>query len=302
MTYEWVFTPEGGGAEIWDFGGYTEPLPQVRATTTSGTWSGTAAHGGMVVVSARDTTNATVGDTAHFSVADRGWGITATFTRGANLTNYVIAGAVLGENADAPIGGSSSSGNIVKGVASASVGSVASGPNHGYAYMVSQRYSVARFWRVNVRLTSSGPAEVPDVARGDTVNHWTYLARRGYSPQYALSGTMAHEGYGQYGAKGHQGQIEAALTTSACGDAASLGDRIVAETEGRARTLVDAVEDAAFKAVSMASSHYYVHNNHSGSPVAYFAPGDTTGSIVFHTDGQDRMPGYPTPVGCLWSF
>lgn len=77
VTYEWEFTPDGGGARIWDYGSALEVLPKVSATTSSGTWFGTAAHSGMVVVSASDTTKTTVADTAHFTVIDREPGVSS---------------------------------------------------------------------------------------------------------------------------------------------------------------------------------------------------------------------------------
>ena len=305
VYFKWEFTPEGRGAKIWDHGSEREDLPRVTESTTSGRWSGTAVHGGTVVVTAHDTTGLSVAATADLSVTSRkSWGITATFNEGHPLTGYLGWGiAVLGSNEDAPRNGSSAGKDILKGVGKASVRTVVSGPNRGYAYVESHGYTVARFRRINERLTSSGPAEVPDSVQGDVVNHWTYLTRRGHDPNKALEGTTAHEGYGQNGAKGHQGQIEAALTTSACGDAAGLVERIVSPSEAGAHDLIDDVEDAALKALTLATSHYYVHNNHSGSPIVIYTPGiSLLPHIRHHTDSLGAKPGYPSLAGCEWSF
>ena len=178
---------------------------------------------------------------------------------------------------------------------------VKSGPNKGYWYVEKQTYEVKRYWHINVRLTPNGPAEIPDTSQNDTVNAWTYLDRRKSSPHLIFNGVKNHEGYGSGVSKGHQGQIEAALTTSACGDDAGLVERVVKASEAEAALQVARLETTAWKALEHAASHYYVYGNHSNSPMVAYSPGQSP-LIVYYTDNQSSSAPHTAPSGCVWSF
>lgn len=181
-----------------------------------------------------------------------------------------------------------------------------SGPNEGYGYVASQGYYAARFRHVNERLFRDGPADVPDTVNGQNVgvSHWTYLARRGKNPAELLDGVMGHEGHGHNGMKGHQGQIEKALTLDACGDVSAIADRIVARDRGRAEKVLAEAEVAADKAFAMAVGHNHVYGNlgPAGSPTAYWAPGrQPRVSVAYDRYDPNDIRRYWEP-GCSWAF
>ncbi len=108
---------------------------------------------------------------------------------GAYLQTDFRPGTALLLGANASAGGSLHFDDIFEGDSTANdptsavLDQIMEGPNRGYWYVVGQNYRVDRRWHINKRLDSlKGPKELPDAAHGDTVNHWTYLARRGYDP------------------------------------------------------------------------------------------------------------------------
>lgn len=166
--------------------------------------------------------------------------------------------------------------------------------------MKSQAYTVDRRYGINVRLGSLGPVEIPEAGNGDTVNHWTYATRRGWNPQALLDGVIRHEGRGYGIRKGHQGQIEVAATARSRGDAATLAERMVANSRARAERLVDEMEIIANQAFEEAAEHHRVYG-HFNSNVALWAPGDTVTHIT-HSDARGTGPGHSVPSQCDWSY
>ena len=292
VFYQWAFSPNPDRVRIRD--GMDAPrLPPVeKDSTSSDTWSGTAAAGGNASVMARDSMRF-----AHshvkFKVTDQGLTISSSFSEGENLTDALWPGVALGKNSNAD--GNNTVGEILQG--SGSVFPVATGPNEGYV-IVQDGYSVHRYRHVNERLFSDGPEEIPDGA--DTVRHWDYLKSRGYDPARLLAGTRAHEGSGHNGKKGHQGQIEKALTVEACGDVSAIVDRIVAPSEDEAERLRDTTRAIATKAFIMAVPHNHVYGNHAGSPIAHWKKGNSP-RIGTHFDRYDstHVRNYTSP-GCDW--
>ena len=183
------------------------------------------------------------------------------------------------------------------------------GPNHGYYYVSHQDSRMNRQYRINERLTfGSKSLDLPWIlSNGDTlwVNHWTYLDSAGWDPGDLRDGTLAHETYGQNGAKGHQGQIEKALTTSACGDGPALVDRIVAPSQASVDQLVKQVKAYAIMAFNVGSAtHHYVHSNHDftrSAIVRYQTSPTDTLFIHGHRDLQGAKPNYPTNR-CDWTI
>lgn len=311
ITYAWRYDPTGGGVRIWDRGTDFQTLDAKSETTTSKTWEGTAVHGGTVKVTATDEDgNEDTADT-DFTVGARGWtidgqAVRAQFTRyKPDLTAYFLPGAHLGFNTNAS--GSEYFDDILEGdgrpvdPSTAKVVAVASGPNQGYAYVKSQNYRVDRRYRLNERLDSAGPVETPDTTQGDTVNHWTYMARRGWNPQGLLDAVIRHESYGDGVAKGHQGQFELALTSSACGDAAKLVDRIVAKTVSAAEDLRDEVEERAELAFMKAGDHHNVHG-HISSNIVLYDPNGTIPPQVIHFQDTATPDPYGTVPQCNWTL
>ncbi len=181
----------------------------------------------------------------------------------------------------------------------ATVHEVRTGPNTGYYFVDYWSYSVHRYRQINERLFSNGPKEIPD---GDsTVRHWDLLKKYNRPPELALAGTWAHEGYGQNGAKGHQGQIEKALRWGKCGDAGRIAARIVAPTFEKARDLRDATEEIADTAFVMATLHNHVYGNHgAGSPVVFWKTGEAW-RIGNHQDRHNPKQNYSfSSPGCDW--
>lgn len=177
---------------------------------------------------------------------------------------------------------------------------IVEGPNQGYWYVAGHDYRVDRRWHVNKRLDSlKGPEELPDAANGDTVNHWTYLARRGHDPADLLAGVTAHERYGRNGAMGHQGQILKALDYFACGDAGKLAERLVTDTEVDAKKLRFEIEDAANKAFEQAAKHHKVWGNYSGRVVRYLPGSKKAPFTEPAADTQDADPRH-THRFCNW--
>ena len=101
--------------------------PVEKDSTSSDTWSGTAAAGGNASVMARDSMRF-----AHshvkFKVTDQGLTISSSFSEGENLTDALWPGVALGKNSNAD--GNNTVGEILQG--SGSVFPVATGPNEGY--------------------------------------------------------------------------------------------------------------------------------------------------------------------------
>ena len=213
----------------------------------------------------------------------------------------MLPGDLLGRNANGPAVGSSTSVYDVMGGDRAAVYSVESGPNEGYAMVEYGSYSVFRYRQINERLQRTGPEEIPD---GDsTVRHWNLLKSKGYAPEMLLAGIMAHEGYGQSGAKGHQGQIEKALTVEACGDAMAITARIVAPNEEEATELRDQTEGIADTAFIMSTLHDKVHGNmgNAGAVAVLWKPNESPKyTVVRDRRDPDQRRNFSSP-GCDWS-
>ena len=80
-------------------------------------------------------------------------------------------------------------------------------------------------------------------------------------------GVLAHESYGQHGAKGHQGQLElAAKSLPACGRVPTLLERVVASDSSDAGFAVVTVLEEGRKSLFAASWHNFVHGNYSNAP------------------------------------
>ena len=298
VDYSWTFEPDGGGAEIRY--GTLETLPEVTLDDVkTATWAGTGVHGGTVKVAAADNSSSFPAyATDRFAVDDRGWTIKKYPLRpGGDLTNYLWPDTILGMNANAS--GSASTADVAEGASF--VSAVAEGPNKGYGYVESEIYYFARYWHVNKRLRADGPEEVPDTDR--YVRHWDYMKRRGKNPEFLLDGVTAHETSGQNGMKGHQAQLEKALTLEACGDVSAILDRIVARDKTRAKRLRNIAEGAADSAFWMASGHHEVYGNHvrggTGSPVVWWKPGKSP-NLTVHIDWKRTDPFWWTP-GCDWA-
>ncbi len=234
-----------------------------------------------------------------FTVEDRGWTVgREPLRRGQDLTNHLwpAPNRPFGKNTDGYANSSSASPmDVLKGKGTAPVAAVASGPNKGYAYVTSEpSYHVARYWHINARLLAGGPEEIPDIVDGqaEEVRHWDYLKRRGKDPGPLLVGTIGHETRGANGGRGHQGQIEAALSLEACGDASAIADRI--------RKIAEGAADTAFWA---AAAHHQVYGNHgTGSPVAYWEPGrQPYDTLYIDTRKPHEDPNAYSP-GCDWHF
>lgn len=313
ITYEWEYEPDGGGAHIWDRGRTHEPLDPVDATTSSNIWEGTAVHGGVVSVKATDEDGNHDTAETDFTVSARGWNstkasvINSKFRRGPDITQPIYYNADLGLNVSATnlsyyfddvLEGDSNS----TGGTKARIAGVTAGPNEGYGYVASHAYKVDRRYQINERLERTGPVEIPDTIQySDTVNHWTYMSRRtGWNPAAILNGVIAHETYGRGSLKGHQGQIERAATVAACGDAATLADRIVANSRDRANRLRGEVELAAQYAFREAADHHRVYGLVSDS-IVYWASGIAP-IHTFYADIQGAPPTTRSRPECDWSY
>lgn len=312
INYVWTYTPESGGVRIWDRGTSFESLNAVSEAISSNLWEGTAVHGGDVKVVATDEDGNTDDATTDFTVSARVWSNTMasafanSFARTDSISQYLYYNANIGLNVAAGnlsalftdiLQGDADSNN---GTSTAAVAGVRTGPNKGYGYVKSQAYVIDRRYRVNIRLESRGPVEIPDAGQGDTVNHWTYMTRRGWGPQALLDGVIRHEGRGDGVRKGHQGQIEVAATAASCGDAATLVERIVANSEERARRLREQVETNARESFEEAAYHHRVHG-HFTSNFAFWAPGLSTPVHIVHSDAQGTGPGHSPRPECDWS-
>ena len=100
--------------------------------------------------------------------------------------------------------------------------------------------------------------------------------------------------------KGHQLQIEKALNTSTCKDAAGIAERVVAGNVDEAYEIVLQIWAEADKAFGHSTSHYYVHSNYRGYLVLY-DPADTIApQLVSKTDVQDPRSVYSPGPGCRW--
>ena len=302
-SYEWLFRPKDGGVRIWDHGP-PQGLSAIQGGADVGAkWAGPMVAGGKVSVIVLDSTRF-ASTAAEVSVTPRSgnrWTVeNRGFARGPDLKEYIIpAGGDVGLNTNTF--GSGYPFHILEGWAM--LGSVESGPNKGYGYVASQSYFIDRQWRINERLTSSGPAEVPYVKpNGDTVivNHWTYLVNKGRNPQPARTGVQAHESYGQNGAKGHQGQIEKALNTSTCKDAGGLLERVVADNPSDASRIMDDIRVKGNEAFAYSTWHNYVHSNFTGDIVLY-DPNGTKPPFIYTLTDSATGP-YPVSPGdrCRW--
>ena len=300
VAYKWRFAPDPERVPVRD--GMTGPvLPRVEVEgTRDSVWGGEVAAGGKVSVQAVDSVRF-----AHAHVSfDMSHGHTTpvSFSEGAKLTDHLWGdslGRKMGMNANAF--GNYTIGGIMQGKG-ARVSTVASGPNRGYATVNYHAYRVDRYRQINERLFSNGPMEIPD---GDsTVRHWDWLKSRGYDPSRLLDGLLGHEGYGRYfGTKGHQGQIEKAVTVKACGDVGAIASRIVAPTEARAEQLRDLAEGIADTAFAMSTLHNHVHGNlgASGAMGVLWAPGQSPKPKLFRDSYDPKKEyGFSSP-GCDWN-
>ena len=296
-SYEWLFRPKDGGVQIWDHGP-PQKLSAVQGDDGVGdTWEGLMVAGGKVSVIVLDSTRF-ASTAAEVSVTPRsGWTVRQPgFERGPDLENVLVLGALFGLNTTRS--GSDDHTDILKG--HSNLDAVMSGPNKGYGYVDSESYNIGlRQWRINKRLTPKGPAEVPHGKRKWT--HWDYVKYvGGYDPKLVRSGVEAHEGRGQPG-KGHQGQIEKALNTSTCKDAAGIAERVVADDVDEALRIVQRIRAEADKAFGHSTWHYYVHSNYRGY-VVFYDPADTTVApqLASRTDVKDPRSVYSPGPGCRW--
>ncbi len=296
-VYEWLFAPKPERVKIRK--GMSAPvLPKVeKENTHSSTWSGEAAAGGKVSVVVKDSTRFAHSHVT-IEVTDGGHSTPVSLSEGAKLTNHLWPGNLLGKNANAA--GDASIGQMMGGDGAA-VYPVASGPNEGYHIVGYTSYSVHRYRQMNERILATGPKEIPD---GDsTVRHWDYLKSFGYDPYELFIGTLRHEGYGGFiaGKKGHQGQIEKAITVEACGDAGAITARIVAPTFDEAQELRDLTEGIADTTFAMATLHNHVYGHHNNSPIAYWKPGKSP-YTNFENDLYDSRDNFNfSSPGCDWS-
>ena len=137
-----------------------------------------------------------------------------------------------------------------------------------------------------VALDTVGPKEIPDTLQGDSVNAWTYLARKGYDPAPMREGTKAHETRGHNDRNGHHGQFEKAMSTRACGAAASLLERVVAGKEAEAKKLMEAIETNARRAFFAAGHHYHVFGNVNAEPYVVRDPTPDTFFVATRWDAR----------------
>jgi len=320
VSYEWRFSPRDGGPLVWDSGGAAAKLPAVTRTDTesgpTAEWAGIAVQGGTVEVQANDTAGGPPqSDFDTFDVWERGGSWTRLPTvlpLGRETPNFdrpYIDGDTIGDlhgyNADAATGDSLPRA-VLQGKGSVWSDLVTDGPNTGYYYAVGHNYGIDRMWNLNSRIDTLGPREIPDAARGDTIDAWTHIMRNGGDPAIMRDGVAAHETFGHNGKNGHQGQLGKAMSTRACGAAASLAERIVAPDFDTAARLAWVIEENAVRAFATASSHHYVFGN-VGSR-AYYVVRDTVpdpDQFVFYSyrDVQKTKPIYPvfSPGWCDWT-
>ena len=303
VTYRWRFAPSPERVPIRT--GVEGPLLEpLEALGMDSTWKGKAAAGGKVSVMAEDSTRFAHAH-VRFEVDDGGYTTPVGLEEGDRITDYLwgdggkILGERVGRNANGPTVGSSYGAlDIIMDRAGVHV--VEAGPNRGYAIVRYDRYSAVRYRQINERLDSTGPKEIP---YGDTLaRHWDYLKAKGYDPSRFLDGVMAHEGYGRIGRKGHQGQIEKALTVEACGDAGAIAARIVAPTAQVAEELMEQTEAIADTAFLMAALHDHVYGNMgaSGAVGVAWAPNESPKIFVHYDEMADTSYNFSSP-GCDWS-
>ena len=299
VSYSWTFTPS-------DF-----TLPGVQKDGGS-SWSGVLVAGGVVAVTAQDTVNSDSA-TVRVHVWKRDW--FTSFKRQAGFTfnlPIVVTSDALGLNTSALPPFVSSFWQVLEGKGESKLAEVVGGPNDGYWYVESHNYAVDRLEWVNSRLTAGVAAEIPD--GGVTVNAWTYLASRGFTPQLTQDGAWAHEGMGGPlgpNGKGHSGQMQKANTASACGDAAALAEPIVGSTESEVDDAVKDVEYWARRTFSVATDHHFVYGNYPPNAAlvlfdssAAINPGTNPGTnprIVPGIQDQQIFQVVPQPPGCTWS-
>ncbi|MDE2975441.1 MAG: hypothetical protein OXU64_12115 [Gemmatimonadota bacterium] len=303
---------------IWEKGNMEALLPVEALGTRDSVWRGDIAAAGRVAVRAADSSrwaHVHVDLATVFPRSD--WTINAmramnSFEEGPKITDqFGHPDGDLGLYTNAA--GVSDFERIFEG--EGWVKGIVGGPNDGYAYVLGASYSVDRRYRLNTRLDSAdGPEELPwtDPDGNDTtVNHWFYLddLQGAGSARALLDGVTDHETYGRGSRKGHQQQVEKALTPEACGDGGTLAERIVAKSYDEAGDILQAVEAAARATLWEAASHKHVYG-HLGlltKVVKYYPPDIPDPDPVYYSDEQGSgadTAKIPTEVAsrCVWNF